>query len=284
MRTTILTQNERNIIVWAGFISLSLIVYFFFSSGDFSFLLTYASFMRCFGFALLNFKMLTAKTAKGVSAKSLELYVIVFVSRLLSILRHQGYLPFDKTGDWFYHFVEIISLVSVAFALYLLFVPLFSTYDEKYDKFGNLHISDRLGSLYLFGPCLLIALLFHPSLNNEMFSDVCWTLSMYLESVALFPQLYMFQKQATEEGGVVENLTSHMVFALGFSRVFEFTFWVTSFHELHHHSGSAISGYLVLLAQIAHIGIMADFFYYYFKSVSVGQPMELPTTPYAGVV
>ena len=37
-----------------------------------------------------------------------------------------------------------------------------------------------------------------------MFSDVCWTVSMYLESVALFPQLYMFQKQATDEGGIVE--------------------------------------------------------------------------------
>lgn len=75
-----------------------------------------------------------------------------------------------------------------------------------------------------------------------------------------------------------------MVFALGFSRVFEFTFWVTSFQELHHHSGSTVAGYLVLLAQIGHIGIMADFFYYYFKSVSIGAPMELPTVGYAGVV
>jgi hypothetical protein len=27
---------------------------------------------------------------------------------------------------------------------------------------------------------------------------------MYLESVAMVPQLYMFQKQASDEGGVVE--------------------------------------------------------------------------------
>jgi hypothetical protein len=74
-----------------------------------------------------------------------------------------------------------------------------------------------------------------------------------------------------------------MVFALGFSRVFEFAFWMTSFAELQHHSGSAIAGYLVFFAQLAHIGMMADYFYYYFKSVSVGAPMELPTT-YAGVV
>lgn len=46
--------------------------------------------MRCFGFGLLNYKMLIGKTVKGVSAKSLELYAVVFVCRLLSILRHQG--------------------------------------------------------------------------------------------------------------------------------------------------------------------------------------------------
>lgn len=137
---------------------------------------TYASFLRCFGFALLNYKMLTAKTVKGVSAKSLELYIVVFVCRLLSILRHQGdfsqsqlviidligYLPFDKSGDWFYHLVEIISLIAVSTSVYLLFIPLFPTYDEKYDKFGNLHVPDRLGALYLLGPTILLAILFHP--------------------------------------------------------------------------------------------------------------------------
>lgn len=69
-----------------------------------------------------------------------------------------------------------------------------------------------------------------------------------------------------------------MVFALGISRLFELTFWLTSYTELTHHSGSAIAGYLVLLAQIGHLGVMGDFFYYYFKSLSEGKPMELPTT------
>jgi hypothetical protein len=32
---------------------------------------------------------------------------------------------------------------------------------------------------------------------------------MYLESVALLPQLYMFQKQATDEGGIVEVCPHH---------------------------------------------------------------------------
>lgn len=76
--------------------------------------------------------MFSAKTAKGVSLKTLELYAAVFFFRLLSILRHQGYLPYDKSGDWFYHFVEIFSQVLVGVAIYLVFVPLMPTYNEKY--------------------------------------------------------------------------------------------------------------------------------------------------------
>lgn len=273
-----LQKHDTNLAIWGGFFVFVFVVYFFLSSGDFSFLLTFAALLRCFGFGLLNFKMFSAKTAKGVSLKTLELYAGVFFFRLLSILRHQGYLPFDKSGDWFYHFVEIFSQLLVGLSIYLVFVPLMPTYNEKFDKFGNLHLPDQLGALYLLGPSVLLALIFHPSLNHDFVSDVAWTISMYLESVAMVPQLYMFQKQASDEGGVVEALTSHMVFALGISRLFELTFWLTSYTELTHHSGSSVAGYLVLLAQIGHLGVMGDFFYYYFKSLSEGKPMELPTT------
>lgn len=260
----------------------SLLVYFFLSSGDFSFLLTYSSFMKCFAFGLLLYKMTSARSAKGVSVKTIESYLLVFVFRLFAISRHQGYLPYDKTGDWFYHLVEIISLLSCIASIYFIFKPLASTYSEKYDKFGSLHIPSEYGIAYLIAPVIVIAMLIHPSLNHNWFTDVCWTISMYMESVAMLPQLYMFQKQANDEGGVVEALTGHTVFALGFSRVFEFFFWLSCFKELMIH-GNSYAGYLILFSQLVHLLIMADFFYYYFKSVTKGAPMELPTT-YSGVV
>ena len=91
------------------------------------------------------------KTAKGLSVKTLELYAVVFISRLLSITRHQGYLPYDKTGDWFYHFIELLSLASVGLAIYGIFGPLLPSYDEKFDKFGNLHIPNEFGVVYIVG-------------------------------------------------------------------------------------------------------------------------------------
>lgn len=123
---------------------------------------TYAAFMRCFGFCLLNFKMWSSKSAKGVSVKTLELYAFTFLARLASILRHQGYLPFDKTGDWFYHVVEIFSLIAVGFAAFAIFSPLNSSYEEKYDRFGNLYIPSVAGVAYVAVPCIILAILFHP--------------------------------------------------------------------------------------------------------------------------
>ena len=52
----------------------------------------------------------------------------------------------------------------------------------------------------------------HPNLNNDFLSNMAWTYAMYLESVALIPQLYMFQKQSTRV--VVELLTAHFVATL----------------------------------------------------------------------
>lgn len=45
----------------------------------------------------------------------------------------------------------------------------------------------------------------HPTLNRHFVSDTAWTFSMYLESMAIVPQLVMFQKQAK---GIVEVLVS----------------------------------------------------------------------------
>ena len=262
--------------IWTAFLVGALLVYLFMSSGDFSFLLTLASLWRCFGLSLLIFKVWNGMSARGVSVKTLELYAAAFLARLLSILRHQGYLPFDKTGDWFYHVVEFISLGAVGLLLFGIFGPLKSTYDSKYDKFGNFKIPSEYGALYLFVPCLILALIFHPQLNKEMFSDTCWTLSMYVEAVAMVPQLYMFQKQASDQDGTVEAVLSHTTFAIGFSRIFELLFWIGSFHELSNSTGK-FPGYIILLSQFTQLVIMGDFFYYYFQAVSSGGPMELPT-------
>eukprot|EP00968_Pinguiococcus_pyrenoidosus_P002586 scaffold145_cov261-Pinguiococcus_pyrenoidosus.AAC.14 len=226
-----------------------------------------------------------SKSCRGISVKSLEAYAVVFVFRLLSIVRHEGYLPWDKSGDWFYHVVEISSMGLVSLSLYLTLVRFRNTYDAQTDTFGNLHVPDHLGVVWLLGPPLVLALLLHPNLNSEFFSDVCWTFAMYLESIAIFPQLYQFQRQAAQKNFEVEILHAHFVSALGLARIIEMIFWSSSFRELSHSSNSTWVGIFVLVAQIVHILIMLDFFYYYFNALKSGTPMRLPQhTAGAGMV
>lgn len=272
---------NKNVYIWAGFFTASLVVYSFLSGGDFSFLMTYGAMSRMFGFGILNVKTFKSQRATGVSAKTLQLYCIVFFFRLTSIIRHEGYLPYDKSGDWLYHFIEIMALVFSASALYGCMGPFKSTYQADCDKFGEFNVPPGYGAVYLAVPVFIVSLLIHPNLNADLLSDVAWTYAMYLESLAMIPQLYMFQKQAT---GVVELLTAHFVAALGFGRVMEFIFWAYSYHELATSSGSKAPGYLALLSQFLQLVLMVDFFWYYATAVRNSAPLVLPTTSSSNMV
>jgi len=265
---------NQNVIMWAGFFTMSIVVYYALSGGDFSFLMTYGAMSRMFGFGILNVKTFKSKKATGISAKSLQLYSIVFFCRLTSILRHEGYLPYDKSGDWLYHFIEILALVFSSTALYGCLVPFKGSYQAELDIFGEFNVPKGFGIVYLAVPVFILALILHPNLNNDFLSDVTWVYAAYLESVALIPQLYMFQKMAS---GVVELLTAHFVAALGFGRLIEFCFWIYSYKELTTSSGSKLPGYLSLLSQFLQLVLMLDFFWYYYLAVKNATPLVLPS-------
>lgn len=265
---------NKNVLIWAGFFTASLFVYSVLSGGDFSFLMTYGAMARMFGFGILNVKTFKSQRATGVSAKTLQLYSIVFIFRLTSIIRHEGYLPYDKSGDWLYHFIEIMAFIFSATALWGVLGPFKSTYQADCDKFGEFNVPPGYGIVYLAVPIFIIAILLHPSLNSDWLSDVAWTYAMYLESVSVIPQLYMFQKQTN---GVVELLTAHFVAALGFGRVMEFIFWIYSYHELATSSGSTLPGYLAIISQFAQLVLMVDFFWYYITAVKNATPLVLPS-------
>ncbi|CAM9774961.1 unnamed protein product, partial [Sphacelaria rigidula] len=167
---------------------------------------------------------------------------------------------FLNDRDRVYHVAEFFALAFSTACVILMTTQLKTTYQKDVDSFGALHIPTEFGIVYIVAPCLLLAVLVHPSLNRHFLSDTAWTFSMYLESLAIIPQLYMFQKQAR---GIVEVLVTHTTFAVGIARVMDMVFWIFSYKELTGHSGSKSVGVFVLLTQFVHVIIMGDFFYYY---------------------
>merc|ERR1712066_311681 len=116
----------------------------------------------------------SSKSVRGVSLKMMECYIVVFFCRLTAIVPFEGYLPFDKSGDWLYQVCEAFCLCLAA----------------------------------------AIALVMHPHLNNNLPSDISWAFALYLESVTVLPQLFMFMKEAR-----AQPHTAHFLAAQATSRL-----------------------------------------------------------------
>lgn len=95
---------------------------------------------------------------------------------------------------------------------------------------------------------------------------VLWTFSIFLESVAILPQLFLVYK--TKEA---ESLTSHYIFALGLYRGFYLLNWVYRYIDESYYDLIAI------VAGISQTLMYCDFFYLYITQVLKGRKIRLPT-------
>jgi hypothetical protein len=198
-------SNKETIKFWGPFVGIALILFWLFSDWDFSLFLTTSSLTSMFAFLMVALKMETNRSARGVSLRMFECYLLLVVCRLCSIIPFEGYLPYDSSGDWLYQTVEVISLCLVGVIVFMCRKRFAASYEAESDVFKH-H--------YMIGACLVLALLFHPSLNALMPADICWTFALYLESVAVLPQLFMFHREKR-----VEPFTTHFLAGQALSRV-----------------------------------------------------------------
>lgn len=153
---------------------------------------------------VLIVKMRNTKNCVGLSCKTQEIYLIVFLTRY---------------SDLFLYFVSLYNLtmklafigLTGALVFFMRFKkPYCLTYDSESDSFNYL--------MYLLPPCAVLALIFPAEWTLY---EMIWTFSIFLESVSILPQLTMLQKM-----GQVENMTSHYVFLLGAYRLLYILNWV----------------------------------------------------------
>jgi len=119
---------------------------------------------------------------------------------------------------------------------------------------------------YLVGPCALLGLLINQ--DHYSFFEMIWAFSIYLEAVAILPQLFLLQKQ-----GEVENLTSHYVFALGAYRALYLLNWIFRYFTEEDYLQR-----IVWMAGLTQTALYCDFFYHYYQSKKGGmnRPVKLP--------
>ena len=257
-------KRKKDIIFWGSTIIAILLIFLIFSSKDFSFFLVLSSLTQMFAFIIILVKVTNYQSCSGLSSNTLICYFILLFARLTSTLFYVGYLPSDSSGTWLYQLTDTISCIICGFLLYLM--------HGKYKETSDIMLDNKLPFYYLAIPAYLLALLIRSNLNQNMFTDTNWCFSMYLEAVAIFPQILLF----TIKKGQIEYFTSHYVALCGLSRLFSLVFWFDTYEELKNlqsWTGYWV-GYFVIGSQILQLLIMADYYYIYFKSLLKGQSIN----------
>eukprot|EP01038_Epipyxis_sp_PR26KG_P007856 gene7856-10664_t len=136
--------------------------------------------------------------------------------------------------------------------------PFKTNYEKSHDSF--LHFK------FAVLPCVIVAVITN-YIQGFNIIELFWTFSIYLEALAIVPQLIILQRYRE-----VENLTGHYVFLLGIYRALYILNWIyRSYHEeFYKHN------WVVYFCGVVQTGLYIDFFYYYFISKYRGGRFSLP--------
>ncbi|CAJ0583238.1 unnamed protein product, partial [Mesorhabditis spiculigera] len=195
---------------------------------------------------LLLKKMWTSRSVSGISAKSQLLFAVVFVTRYLDLFT-TFVSPYNTV-------MKVFFIASSIGTLYLIYGKFRPTYERASDNFKE---------AYLIIPCAALALLINADFT---FMEVMWTFSIYLEAVAIMPQLFMLS--TTRQA---ETITAHYLFFLGLYRGLYLLNWIYRYYT------EDFFDPIVTVAGIVQTVLYADFFYLYVtRVVRTQKNLELP--------
>lgn len=97
--------------------------------------------------------------------------------------------------------------------------------------------------------------------------EIFWAFSIWLESVAILPQLFMLQRT-----GEAETITTHYLAALGIYRFLYIPNWIWRYAFDDKHP----TDYIAILAGIIQTVLYTDFFWIYYTKVLKGKRFKLP--------
>ena len=184
-------------------------------------------------FVIIIYKIFKDKSCQGVSAKTFEIYLLVFCTRYLDLFMY--YISFYNT------FMKILFIAASAFILYLMHCkqPYKNTYLRKKE--------DVFPHIYLIVFAIIMTLILN---KNYTLWGLIWSFSLWLESVAVFPQISIIAKT----NGFF-SYTAHYLAALGSYRFFYILLWIYRYLK----QGRLL--WVSVLSGILQVLLYVDFFY-----------------------
>ncbi|KAF9949836.1 endoplasmic reticulum retention protein [Mortierella alpina] len=204
-----------------------------------------ADLMHLASIFILLLKMQKTRSVAGISFKTQVLYAAVFLTRYLDL--YTQFLSVYNTS------MKIFFISSSLYIVYLMKFKFKATNDPRLDTFQV---------QYVIGGAALLSLIANYKFT---FQEILWTFSVYLEAVAILPQLFMLTKT-----GEAEVITTHYLFALGAYRALYLVNWIYRYFT------EGYVDWIVWIAGTIQTGLYCDFFFIYFTKVLKGAKFELP--------
>ncbi|OHF00053.1 ER lumen protein retaining receptor [Colletotrichum orchidophilum] len=195
---------------------------------------------------ILLHKMVQLNSCSGISFKSQALYFLVYITRYLDL--------FTTSSLWNLIF-KILFITSQGYIVYLMTTAYKPTNDPNQDTFRV---------QYLLGGAAALAIIFPYSYS---FWEISWSFSIWLEAVAILPQLFMLQRT-----GEAETITTHYLFALGIYRALYIPNWIYRYFTEANHKVD----WIAITAGLIQTVLYSDFFWIYYTKVMKGKKFKLP--------
>jgi len=181
----------------------------------------------------------------GISVKTQELRLLVFVTRYLDLFT-TIYSVYNSCMKVFYIAATAGIIIAIKYS-----EPFKSLYNFEQDQFPHWK--------YCVVPCFILALVYQIYLGYFRTMEILWRFSIFLESVAILPQLFVLRRYR-----LVENLTGKFVFFLGLYRILYIGNWVyrtytEPWYRYWHH-------YEVYTAGVVQGLLYLDFYYQYLQT------------------
>jgi ER lumen protein retaining receptor len=190
--------------------------------------------------------MVQLNSCTGISFKSQALYLLVYLTRYIDIF---------STPSLYNLLFKIMFIGSQGYIIYLMTNAYKPTTDPNTDTF-KVH--------YLLGAAAVLAIIWP---QEYTFHEILWAFSIWLESVAILPQLFMLQRT-----GEAETITTHYLFALGIYRFLYIPNWIYRYATEPNHK----TEWIAIIAGILQTVLYSDFFYVYYTKVLKGKKFKLP--------
>eukprot|EP00658_Telonema_sp_P-2_P016595 TRINITY_DN16440_c0_g4_i3.p1 TRINITY_DN16440_c0_g4~~TRINITY_DN16440_c0_g4_i3.p1 ORF type:complete len:221 (-),score=58.77 TRINITY_DN16440_c0_g4_i3:461-1123(-) len=203
---------------------------------------------------LILLRMLKQKTCAGLSKKTQIAYCIVFTLRYI-----------DLFTNFYSLYNTVLKVLFIASSYWIWWLmekdpQISATYDLEQKDTARLEL--------LVAACFVLAIL---TSVDWTIKEILWTVSIYMEAVAIMPQIFLLQRL-----GNCEALSSHYIACLGGYRAFYLLNWVYRYltEDLYYYNDD---NFIVWGGGIVQTLLYVDFFYYYATCIWYGTKLKLPT-------